>query len=622
MIIARLFPALLILSTGPLAAQGLESLVSPGTLSRAHANLSGLDNCQRCHTPGEGVTSSKCLSCHTEIAERIREGRGLHREEHSDNCQSCHPEHRGEEAQMTPWDPTSFDHAETGYRLEGFHSEVKACDQCHTPERSQKRETTKSFLLRSDSCTTCHNDAHKGVLGPGCERCHSVKRHFKSVDFDHSRAAFPLRGAHAKVACSRCHVDSRWKGIAFSQCLDCHANRHRPSLGSDCTQCHTVSSWKIADASTRFHQAGSAFPLRGGHAEVACSKCHLNGQFKGIAFQECRNCHTSSPHQGQFSQDCKSCHTEDNFTKTTFRHESARFRLNGKHLGVACSKCHPREKVEFAEKTVAFTRYRPLSTECRACHDDIHLGQFSQPCAKCHSTGGFGLSQISFSHNTDSDFVLKGSHIGLVCGRCHKSERGTFPAGFGQAVRFLPISPTCETCHPDQHGGQLGDQCASCHTVEHFKPASGFNHRMARFQLTGKHQDLPCADCHPRVKRVPSSGETLMRTLYRPLRKECSSCHKDPHRRADQASCDECHTSKTFEVRNFNHFETSFALMGRHASLACERCHTQTNWNGKVVLTFAHVRRECQDCHKSPHRSRYGECGRCHVTTTWVISDF
>ena len=37
--------------------QQIGALVSPGPLSKAHAKLEGLDNCQKCHEPGKKVTA-------------------------------------------------------------------------------------------------------------------------------------------------------------------------------------------------------------------------------------------------------------------------------------------------------------------------------------------------------------------------------------------------------------------------------------------------------------------------------------------------------------------------------------------------------------------------------------
>ena len=41
--------------------------ISPGDLTKAHADLEGISNCTKCHEIGEKVLSSKCLDCHKEI---------------------------------------------------------------------------------------------------------------------------------------------------------------------------------------------------------------------------------------------------------------------------------------------------------------------------------------------------------------------------------------------------------------------------------------------------------------------------------------------------------------------------------------------------------------------------
>ena len=70
---------------------------SPGDLSNAHANLEGMSNCTQCHTSGDEVQNSKCLSCHKEITSLVNSGRGLHaREAKGKQCYACHSEHHGE----------------------------------------------------------------------------------------------------------------------------------------------------------------------------------------------------------------------------------------------------------------------------------------------------------------------------------------------------------------------------------------------------------------------------------------------------------------------------------------------------------------------------------------------
>ena len=78
---------------GNLNGQTLDALISPGDLSGAHAHLSGLANCEKCHTPGQGVSEEKCLGCHEELATRIQARQGFHRLKDA-NCAACHAEPR------------------------------------------------------------------------------------------------------------------------------------------------------------------------------------------------------------------------------------------------------------------------------------------------------------------------------------------------------------------------------------------------------------------------------------------------------------------------------------------------------------------------------------------------
>jgi len=50
------------------------------------------------------------------------------------------------------------------------------------------------------------------------------------------------------------------------------------------------------------------------------------------------------------------------------------------------------------------------------------------------------------------------------CRKCHEPEAGAFPAGTGTAVRLKGLGTTCSSCHQDQHLGQLGPKCETCHT--------------------------------------------------------------------------------------------------------------------------------------------------------------
>ena len=73
--------------------------------------------------------------------------------------------------------------------------------------------------------------------------------------------------------------------------------------------------------------------------------------------------------------DCARCHDAGSWKeKIRFDHvKDSRFKLEGKHVPLACEKCHAKVTVA---RGVEVRRYKPLPTECQACHVDHHKGAF------------------------------------------------------------------------------------------------------------------------------------------------------------------------------------------------------------------------------------------------------
>ncbi len=114
--------------------------ISPGPLARAHQSLSGGSNCVKCHVVSSKTPTFRCVECHREIAAELEQNRGLHATYPRAGapgaaCVKCHSDHNGADFQMVRWDPTpkGFDHAKTGYLLDGKHVGVN-CRSCHTPQ--------------------------------------------------------------------------------------------------------------------------------------------------------------------------------------------------------------------------------------------------------------------------------------------------------------------------------------------------------------------------------------------------------------------------------------------------------------------------------------------------------
>jgi hypothetical protein len=148
------------------------------------------------------------------------------------------------------------------------------------------------FHFTDMTCTGCHEDVHHGEFNDrmtkrradgtplGCEACHNTHSWAEVSGFDHSKTKFPLMGAHRAARCGACHkIPPGEKKVQFkgtSQvCEDCHKDAHAgqfaASRKTNCADCHNSARWV---PSTFDHDKRTHFPLQGGHAGVACDKCH------------------------------------------------------------------------------------------------------------------------------------------------------------------------------------------------------------------------------------------------------------------------------------------------------------------------------------------------------------
>ncbi len=583
----------------------LHAQLSPGKLAQAHAAYEGLSQCATCHTVGSDAFASKCLDCHQALADRIKRKQGLHSDPAYARCQSCHSDHHGRTYALIRWPKTmaAFDHATTGYRLEGRHRGLD-CKLCHQAknqkpplEKERGLDPAKSFLGLTQACLGCHEDIHRGQLGVSCQSCHGMAAWKPATGFDHSRSPFPLIGAHTSLACKACHPQElaaglRFKPIAHDRCGDCHADVHQGRLGTDCAACHSLDRFSPAP---RFNHARTQFPLKGRHQTLDCATCHpkwndrtallFTHQAKG-PLQQCQSCHRD-PHENRLGQNCGACHDPERWQRVDnahFDHSRTRFPLLDKHAGVACGKCHGA-----GFKTKGFE-------DCGTCHKDVHAGQFKTTvgaCASCHDTRAFAPSLFTLQKHQNARFPLSGAHLATPCFACHRS------AGPGKAVAYHFPATDCESCHKDVHAGQAkpfmqgkGD-CGACHLTDSWRELT-FDHGRTKFPLTGSHQQAACGKCHQ-----PNSNDV---TALSGLATNCSSCHDDVHRGqfADEKGatlCASCHTPDRWATLHFDHSRTRFALDGAHRDLACNACHQPIGGMGQQATRYKNLDRACASCH-------------------------
>jgi len=490
-----------------------------------------------------------CGSCHTDP----------HRGALGADCARCHS--------ASDWKKTpGFDHGTTDFPLAGKHTGL-ACAKCHTIE-GQASPLYKP--LPHAECSSCHKDAHAGRLGAKCASCHVAAswREVAPSSFDHARTRYPLRGAHAQVACAKCHDRTTAFGPkpAFAACADCHRDPHagRATLAGakvDCGACHDVERFRPGVLAPARH-APDRFPLEGKHGTVRCADCHRTDRTpSGVA-----------------------------------------------RLGQAAVDLHPPHE------------------RCSTCHTDAHGGQLaSRPdggeCAACHGVQGWKPSRFTVAQHAELALPLEGAHATAACAACHGPERpglAPLPATLatGKArVALRGIERDCAGCHRDPHRFPSPKPCVDCHDARSFVPAAygPREHARAAFPLEGAHRATPCALCHADL-RTPATKGSLRQLPLRDARRACAECHADPHegqlRAADGPACERCHVVEAFQpATRFDHDrDSSFRLGAAHARVKCAACHpTRPGATARPVVVYRGVPARCTDCHGPRSTRKEGE---------------
>lgn len=335
------------------------------------------------------------------------------------DCEKCHNPQRW----VPVGKPSGFDHRTTGFALESAHAQA-SCRACHE---------SLVFNQVGVSCADCHRDSHRGELGRRCETCHTPTSwtNQREMAKAHSRTRFPLLASHASLDCTACHRNQNPYQFANTpaECGVCHretydrtTNPNHQALGFSrrCEECHIVTSptWRGARAG---HPA--SFPLSGGHAGVACARCHTQGTNVAPS-RACVTCHqqdyatTSNPSHvaGGFPTTCEACHSINGWRPASFDHSRARFPLTGAHARVDCARCHQGG------------RYTGTPTDCYACHQQAYASTsnpnhaasgFPTQCQSCHTTSAW--RPASFDHDGRYFPIYSGKHRGewSSCSDCH-----------------------------------------------------------------------------------------------------------------------------------------------------------------------------------------------------------
>ena len=293
-----------------------------------------------------------------------------------------------------------------------------------------------------------------------------------------------------------------------------------------------------------------------------------------------------------------------------------------------CTQCHERGDIISSNK-------------CLACHIEIrqsmdtrhgfHFLNEASPCIDCHKEHlGYEAGITRFDKNkfdhTGTGFTLTDRHASIQCGSCHAADKITNAAVLKSLKEYprqtyLGIQGQCPVCHMDRHAGTLGTDCRNCHDARGWKPAALFAHSKTKFPLSGKHNGIACAQCHPSMQ-VNDRTKPLLFVLNK--FDDCNACHPSPHsRRLSNESCKSCHIADGWTaVAGFDHSRTAFSLIGKHSSVTCSKCHPDMKQRGRIAKQEFKTSpfQDCSPCHTSPHTSAFSQktCSSCHTPLQWT----
>ncbi|HUK01269.1 MAG TPA: cytochrome c3 family protein [Steroidobacteraceae bacterium] len=594
-----------------------------------HAAVAGVA-CASCHGAGKSfygspavvtepathipIGSTACESCHSKTNFTSFSGTAMNHSGFTTNCIACH----GSGLSFVGAPPVvtfPANHIPTG---------TIACEGCHSTSTFTTFSGTamNHSVATSIPCSSCH-EAGKSfvgsppivtrpppphVTGGECSVCHFSTTSFlgaSNLPPNH----IPLPAADGSN-CALCHSNQN----DFSVYAMNHIN-----VTSNCAQCHAAGSSfaNIAPPALKVLPAGH-IPV----GTTACESCHAATNFATFA--------GTAMNHAAFKTNCIACHGAG----LTFTGSPAVKTFPSNHIPtgtIACEGCH---------STSNFTSFAGTAMN--------HAVVSAIACASCHATG------LSFV-GSPAVVTEPANHIPIgstACTSCHSSSN--FSTFSGTAMNHAGFSTNCITCHgagltfaglpavktfPSNHIPTGTIACESCHSTSNFSTFSGtaMNHTVVT--------SIACSTCHEAGKSFVGSPAIVTRPPSPHVATgECSNCHFStttfsgatsmppnhiPVPAADGTNCSLCHTNASdYSVFKMSHANITSNCAQCHGaglsfaniapptlkepptgppahiptgSIACEQCHSVTNFTSfaGTIMKHAAVRAQaCDSCHE------------------------
>ncbi len=105
---------------------------------------------------------------------------------------------------------------------------------------------------------------------------------------------------------------------------------------------------------------------------------------------------------------------------------------------------------------------------------------------------------------------------------------------------------------------------------------------------------------------------------------DCNGCHKDVHLGQLGASCQNCHSTSTFELKSYTHRNKALSgfFVDKHASAPCASCHRKKDGaypaGRGTAVSYTVASTNCAACHDDAHKGALGnDCASCHDVRIW-----
>jgi hypothetical protein len=182
------------------------------------------------------------------------------------------------------------------------------------------------------------------------------------------------------------------------------------------------------------------------------------------------------------------------------------------------------------------------------------------------------------------------------------------------------------------HQGELGAACETCHSSSTFTRKIYTHTGATPAFFAGQHTAVTCEKCH--VSKLPTqplrTGAASFAVSFKGATTACVTCHKDVHLGQEGVSCEACHTLQApkFAVTAFAHdTRTTFALAGKHGTVACVDCHkVETGLFPAGAGTARRLKgapRDCVGCHADVHLGQVSDrCETCHQPASFKLAAY